>query len=85
MQELVFLVLGILIGFFLHFAYRTLARGAKKTKNSKQIYQLVDTSLEEEEHWESESDDDSGFVRNSGPTVVEDKDLFAKYPIENIK
>lgn len=45
----------------------------------------MDTSLEEED-WESESEEaDEGFVRNSVAAPVEEAELFANYPISNIK
>lgn len=90
--EFSLILLGVFLGFFLAMVYRTLTRTKKpkKTKpdNSKQQNQLVDNSLEEkeEEEWESESDeDDEPYKRNAGPDVVEEAELFANYPIADIK
>lgn len=85
--EFMLILLGVFLGIFLDMVYRALFKGkkAKKQNNSKQVNQLVDTTLEEDD-WESESEEgEDGFVRNSVPAPVEEAELFANYPISNIK
>lgn len=86
-------LLGMLLGITCNMVYQSMF-GCKSRKNkqhnqknnSKLINELVDNSLEEEDNWESESDEDgSDFKRNQAPDQIEEAELFANYPISDIK
>lgn len=86
--EAAFMFLGVFIGIFLHMIYKSVNKGKKKRTgtNSRMDNQLVDNTLPEEDEWVDESDsDDSDYLRNQGPEVIEESQLFAKYPISDIK
>ena len=84
--ELVFLILGVLIGVFSHISYRMLFRGKKKDKTPRvRLENPNNESSDGEDDWSDESADENGFQRNGPTKAIAEKELFEKYPLDHIK
>ena len=90
-HEFVFMILGTLIGVFGHVAYVSLFRKSKVKKAIRQVaanaHGRDDLNDASEDEWEDEdsSEDESGYNRNSGPTKIEESELFNLHPISDVK
>lgn len=82
-MEFMFMTLGIFMGVLIHMVYRTTCR-TKKKKVSRHSTSSAD--LPEDDAWETESESDEGeFMKNRGAAKISDDELFAKYPIRDVK